>query len=519
MKKRFFAGLLCLVMLTSMLAGLTVAAEGYTEIDLSSTKETAITAGGTTQLWVNGADASNLTGITYTSSNEEYATVSSTGLVEGKKAGITKITATAGDYSDSVMIIVSDSAIKDVALTPVWYTPERGILEEDFALTRVSGESTVKIKKSANMGSSMDLLTAGTTVSFWLYDDGTNPATIYLSADLNENVSGYTGIYPTYLVKKTPLYLYQRYNNNTYTRSYYANQYDDGFVTAEQKTLNGVNTKAGWHHVVYRFTDESVKIYYDGELLFNGIGRKKIKYNEFTASITNAAMNISDLQLSNTGNTEIDVEKGTTAAKKNVTFNVGENGSLGYWKSAIADDTTLSFSEGYPLSLKVTPADGYEIDSFKVGGAEYTLGDDGYVTLTISGDTTVDVTFKEPSTDPVVNVTAAVSKGGTTLGKDGETTYNTYIVYSDITNYGNIVGYGMKLTTASGETKELSAGFTAEKTALQLLADGEGKFAFRVYGEVIDTEKCTLTPYIVTEAGTQYCESSSDEFGLEPVQQ
>ncbi len=421
MTKKLVSLLMCLTMVFGIVSAVSVGAEGsYTSLDLSQTAETAITVGGTTQLVVNGETA--VSDVTYTSSNPEFATVSSTGLVEGKKAGITKITATAGDYSDSVMIMVSDSAVTNVRLSQGRY--DGGYVADDSVLTRKIAEtvgedvSTLKVLKTNNLGSYMNFSTYGVTVSFWLYDTGSNDGNlIYFEGTKNNQTAqtGYTGIYPTWPSGTRAALYFDIRSKGDVVSTRYNNENDGGFYAC---TTGSAATEAGWHQVVYRLTEESLKIYYDGNPVFEGEGRRKILYDGLTPEIkTGSSMNISDLQLSYTGNTEIDVENGTTAAKKNVTFNVGENGSLGYWKSAIEDGTTLSFSEGYPLSLKATAEDGYLIDTFTANGENVSFDADGFATVTVNADTEVNVTYKR---DVASNVTVTYdSLKGTVTKKDG----------------------------------------------------------------------------------------------------
>ncbi|MBQ2352167.1 MAG: T9SS type A sorting domain-containing protein, partial [Bacteroidales bacterium] len=91
-----------------------------------------------------------------------------------------------------------------------------------------------------------------------------------------------------------------------------------------------------------------------------------------------------------------------------ITLNVGENGTVTTEPESLTDllaDTEVVFT--------ISPAEGYELDEFKVDGEAVTVENNTY-TLTVIADATVDVTFKLIPVEPeTYTITLNVGENGT----------------------------------------------------------------------------------------------------------
>lgn len=91
-----------------------------------------------------------------------------------------------------------------------------------------------------------------------------------------------------------------------------------------------------------------------------------------------------------------------------ITLNVGENGTVTTNPETLTDllaDTEVVFT--------ISPADGYELDEFKVDGEAVAVENNTY-TLTVTADATVDVTFKLIPVEPeTYTITLNVGENGT----------------------------------------------------------------------------------------------------------
>ena len=149
------------------------------------------------------------------------------------------------------------------------------------------------------------------------------------------------------------------------------------------------------------------------------------------------------------------------AEEYTVTVNAGENGQ--------ATASPESGVAGTPITVNVTPAENYEIDTFTVNGAVVTIENNTY-TFELTADTVIDVTFKpveapvqqvEVQIDTVENATITVMNGDVQVN-DGDlvdvgTTLDVTVVAADgyqvvgQTSYTVEVTVGMSPITATVE--------------------------------------------------------------------
>ena len=85
--------------------------------------------------------------------------------------------------------------------------------------------------------------------------------------------------------------------------------------------------------------------------------------------------------------------------------NVGGYISAGGFEITAGSSKTISVSAGGTLKISVVPSDGYEVDTFKVGGQTQNLSGGSYVISNVASNTSVTVSFKK-STVPTVTVEA-----------------------------------------------------------------------------------------------------------------
>ncbi len=96
--------------------------------------------------------------------------------------------------------------------------------------------------------------------------------------------------------------------------------------------------------------------------------------------------------------------------------NIGGYVSAGGFEITQGSSKTISVGAGGSLTISVIPSEGYEIDSFTVGGQVRNLNNRTYVISNIAADTTVTVSFKQST---VVSTTVEASDLNWTADADG----------------------------------------------------------------------------------------------------
>ena len=121
-----------------------------------------------------------------------------------------------------------------------------------------------------------------------------------------------------------------------------------------------------------------------------------------------------------------------------------------------ADVTSTYVEEGDEVSFTVTPADGYEVTSVKVGEDELTAKD-GVYTITVNADTTVTVTTAEKQLPPTPEYGIAYADGVITILTDKSyESVNVYVVtYNTDDSLTSVKLVPVTLTADEVETVEM----------------------------------------------------------------
>ncbi len=88
--------------------------------------------------------------------------------------------------------------------------------------------------------------------------------------------------------------------------------------------------------------------------------------------------------------------------KYNITVNVGANGAVTIDGVTVTGTRTITKTAGQSVVFNIFPDTGYELTSFRVGGAEQTVSNGTYVLSAIGSDQTVAITFGEIVAPPIV---------------------------------------------------------------------------------------------------------------------
>ena len=145
-----------------------------------------------------------------------------------------------------------------------------------------------------------------------------------------------------------------------------------------------------------------------------------------------------------------------------ITLNVGENGTVTTEPESLTDlhaDTEVVFT--------ISPAEGYELDEFKVDGEAIAVENNTY-TLTVTADATVDVTFKLIPVEP-----------------------ETYTITLNVGENGTVTTNPETLTDLLADTEVV---FTISP------AEGYELDEFKVDGEVVTVENNTYTLTVTADA-------------------
>lgn len=161
--------------------------------------------------------------------------------------------------------------------------------------------------------------------------------------------------------------------------------------------------------------------------------------------------------------------------------------------------------------------------------AVVSVNDDGVLTANKAGKADITVTYADYGISktaevtvlpgvPSVDVSSHVVDAGEMKGEDGTVFAHSYVVYATITNYQNIINYGMTLRLADGTDAYVLPSHFDDAAIAEALEKSNGQFAFKVFGSVIDDKKCTLTPYITTSSGT-VDGNTSKQFGQGTIEE
>lgn len=110
-----------------------------------------LTATGT---FSDGSVASNLSGLTWKSSKPNIASIRSTGIAQGKKAGTVTISASASGVTGTTTLTVGSGTLVSLAVTPTTVTASAGTVQQFVATGTFSDGSTQDITLNAHWSSS-----------------------------------------------------------------------------------------------------------------------------------------------------------------------------------------------------------------------------------------------------------------------------------------------------------------------------------------------------------------------------
>ncbi|MDY4975397.1 MAG: hypothetical protein SO147_00625 [Clostridia bacterium] len=186
-----------------------------------------------------------------------------------------------------------------------------------------------------------------------------------------------------------------------------------------------------------------------------------------------------------------------TVKTAQLTFDIGSNGSVKVNDQECTNETALTLTAGDEISIGVTPDEGYEIDTVKLGDTPLTVSAAGTVAVAMpETDTLLTVTFKAKTSQPVIS---------------GDSSYNyfkmedekpTAYVYGKLNDFyapSMNAQYGMKLWVKGEEDKVIPLPAMVNETTPAIAAPGQA-FAIKVYGDAITADKeYVFQPYVGDE--------------------
>lgn len=194
--------------------------------------------------------------------------------------------------------------------------------------------------------------------------------------------------------------------------------------------------------------------------------------------------------------------------KYNITLNVGANGTVTVDGVAVTGTCTITKLAGQSVTFGIVPDAGYELSSFRVGGAEQTVSGGSFVIPSIGSDQTVAVTFAEITAPPIVTdqpigvadinwdaariiiditnqtkIKPEVFDRIATLSSNGDVEYvmfrgNNCIWY--VPYGGRVTGYGAEY--GDMDVTAITSGSTFDKVNADLKNNTEAELKFRLFG-------------------------------------
>ena len=263
--------------------------EEYVKLDLSQTKsyyKVGDSVDGTGQVQVKGLSSDGLevtltgdSGLTYTFSNPDALTVSSTGVITAVGAGGGVLTVNLGDIS-ARMYLGAYTGIAQVDSGEGNYPPTSEQVVKTNTVSR-SGQYAVQLKNGGRWPKYNDNYDSAVSET-WFYDDGESEDTFFVYFQSTGNDTTYT---PRYDGPSTAQY-FVGYNSDVSTAHYYFKSYT-GQRTIEKTGQDDTGMKVdnmatsvarsqGWHQVTCvvnagnEVFDKTgiVEIYLDGILIF-----------------------------------------------------------------------------------------------------------------------------------------------------------------------------------------------------------------------------------------------------------
>ncbi|MDY4975950.1 MAG: right-handed parallel beta-helix repeat-containing protein, partial [Clostridia bacterium] len=233
----------------------------FESLDLSGTEKTILAPEETTQIsvkGVNGETATELTeGVTFSSSNSRVASVNENGLVTANQGGTAVITASYGDVSKSVMIVVgqvqrnigyeNDSDWTDTEIAKVVTDQVRSGAKALWLNTRNSS-TTDRLNTSLNLSGTNSSQGA---VQLWFYDDLVTAKDAFFwylgdkNTETNNQISSYIRFFNTEYA----------YRGSTFS--------DDQETSALPRSL-------GWHQLVISWDIAKIHFSIDGQEFASG---------------------------------------------------------------------------------------------------------------------------------------------------------------------------------------------------------------------------------------------------------
>lgn len=466
------------------------------------------------------ADASGLSGVTFTSSDPSVFTVNGGTVSSTGTAGKSTITATYNGMTASVMMVYSPSQIDG---TGDFADQKWNVKTENNMTLSVAKDTTVpghNDSVSWSFGTNPALSTYNNnyyalrlyegrnnwwdkgvrSLSGWFYDDLTSPISMYLEMGLSKN----------YEKRTINDHLAQSFGYGEFTAKWQSvekiwqstrlkaalNGTQYRLDNETSGTVLGTRTK-GWHQVLYSIGKDpsaelgwSVFIYLDGQQVAKkaiGSGGSEDPHIELrveptkngAATDTNQPLyphRADDLMMG--GSLEKDVF--------GVHFNVGEHGKVKVGTEEKADGAWDYVTEGGSMTLTIEPDSTYSVDTVKLGETPLTVSAGNQVTLTgITADSELNVTFKREGTE----LPEFVSRAAWFRNVDGTP---TLYAYAKVNNYWGQLDnftYGMNLRTEGmDETDALELLVRDSDGTPMILAPGAA-FAIKAYGSAITADQ------------------------------
>lgn len=185
-------------------------------------------------------------------------------------------------------------------------------------------------------------------------------------------------------------------------------------------------------------------------------------------------VNDEEIELTEDGNYSIEVVSPVTAIKvtfehiqHKVTIDAGEHGKVAENGSSVSGE--MLRNEAETITLKVVPDEGYEIDKVLVNGTEVTVAEDGTITFTVEGETSVSVVYKAI----IYQIEAVSNEGGSVTVSADEAAYGESVTVTVEPE----LGYVIDTVAVNGQTRTVNVN---NELTLTVTGDMDIKAVFKL---------------------------------------
>lgn len=460
------------------------------KLDLSKTEKTMLTTeagNNTSQLIVDAVysastealvdkDGNKIKDVTFTSSNNEVATVSETGLVTAKKNGIAVITAEYFGCRQSILFTVGRGIRTINYDSSDSYTSKDETISKLDSKTRTGSGHSLWINAHSGNQAGLNGLFYGNAqddvTQWWFYDDG------------EDDNKGFFQLMAGTSQLRLNLWIRPVQNGKFVAADGDSNTQfleDSGYPITPGRTK-------GWHQFAVVRIDNRVTCYLDGVSVNQGVVDEGIIGQSVAVHYQRWGTEGADIWVDEISAIDLDVPS------HDVTISVGENGTVKYDDTVIESGEMISVEEGGSLTLTVTPNEGYKAKVL-VDNQEVVVQDNSVTLENVTSAKTVAVTFEEVVTEPSISGNNAdyIMSQDDYEDKNGQ----KHFAY---------IAYYKAVLPVSYQVKKLGMTFGDGENSVDLNAEAwteDFMFGIRVFGDAVQKENnYTFKGFAVVDDGS-----------------